>query len=236
MAARHGQNTANGIISIIVLVFGVIISSVASALLRKFIRNDEGDVSNIVDTTSHRSVFPYATSPIWTLGLFYVFPGLIGFISAFVKQKGVYIAHMVFSIISLVVMGMFFLVGQLAILRLATTDISECVPVGSKCQCSNSGPVSMTCDDMRSIYTMTIVLALVFVVAWILSLVGTILSGMLGCRREPVGIIIQRSPMTTTVYSVKPGMIRTAPTGYTPLQVEYQPQTRDNANLVTNMF
>ncbi|XP_046546335.1 uncharacterized protein LOC124256377 [Haliotis rubra] len=236
MATRHGQNVANGVISVTVLVLGVIVSIVLSAFLRKFTRNDFSNTAYTIN--HHRRVFGFATSSIWTLGLFYVLPGLIGFISAFVKQKGVYITHMVFSIISLVVMGIFFLVGLIAIPGLVTMNTRQCASMGTKCQCPNSEPVPMTCDDLHSIYAMTIVLALVFIVAWVLSLVGTVLSGILGCRREPVGIIIHRSPNTTaTVVGVMPRMIRTTPTGYTPLQVEYQPhEMHDKASLVANII
>ncbi|XP_067674799.1 uncharacterized protein [Haliotis asinina] len=235
MATKRGQNVANGVISVTVMVLGVIISVVLSALHTKLIMTAEADF-NTAYTSNYRRVFGFAKrSSIWTLGLFYVLSGLTGFISASVKQKGAYIAHMAFSIISLV-MGIFFLVGLTATPGFVTMDTSQCASLGTKCHCLNSEPAPLTCDNLRSIYTMSIVLALVFVVAWVLSLVGTVLSGILSCRRGSVGIIIHRSPNTTaTIVGVMPRIIRTTPTGSAPLQVEYQPhEMHDKASLVAN--
>ncbi|XP_046546329.1 uncharacterized protein LOC124256372 [Haliotis rubra] len=247
MAASKGHNNATGIISAIVLVFGIILSVVLSVLLMKAekflvkeVNKQMGDNygsqfhSSDLDTNS----FSYANAPIWSLGFAYIVPGLIGCLSAFIQKKAAYITHMVFSIITLVVMGIFFIVGILAMAGLAVSHPSQCTPLGEKCVCSpddfsTPSPIDMSCDDIKSLYAMVVVIILVLVFAWILTLVSTILSGILACRHEPAGgVIIQRTPVTTTVVhsSRITGMEVAHP------HVQYQPPpTQDNAKLVYNM-
>ncbi|XP_046363800.2 uncharacterized protein LOC124140321 [Haliotis rufescens] len=250
MATSKGHNNANGIISAIVLVFGIILSVVLSVLLKraekiinKEMSNSDSNFGNqfhsssLDNTYSGHNTNSYGDAPIWALGFAYIVPGLIGLISAFTKQKGVYITHMVFSIISLLVMGIFFIVGILAMAGLAVSHPSQCTPIGDKCVCTTSDfttptPIDMSCDDINAIYAMAIVLVLVLVFAWILTLVCTILSGILACRHEPVGgVIIQRIPATTTVIHSH----QMAGANYAHVQQYQPPSTHDNAKLVTNV-
>ncbi|XP_046363798.1 uncharacterized protein LOC124140319 isoform X2 [Haliotis rufescens] len=171
---------------------------------------------------------------IWAVGFAFILPGLIGCISAFMKKKGVYITHMVFSIITLLVMGIAFVAGILVLASLAVSHPSQCTPVGEMCQCTRDemyAPVTLniSCDNIHSLYAMAVVVVLVVVSAWILTLVSTILSGVLICRREPTGsVVIQKNPMATTV--VHSGVL-----GFGNGEKKGLPQTHDAAKLVTNM-
>ncbi|XP_067674115.1 uncharacterized protein [Haliotis asinina] len=247
MAARKGHNNANGIISAIVLVFGIILSIVLSVLLRKAEKFVVKEVNKQMDSSDFRSQFhssdldsnsfAYANAPIWSLGFAYIVPGLIGCLSAFTQKKAAYITHMVFSIITLLVMGIFFIVGILAMAGLAVSHPSQCTPLGQQCVCttgdfSSPATLDMTCDDIKSLYAMAVVIILVLVFAWILTLVSTILSGIMACRNEPVGgVVIQGTPAATTVVHTRVmGMEVAHP------HVQYQPPpTHDNAKLVYNM-
>ncbi|XP_067674113.1 uncharacterized protein [Haliotis asinina] len=259
---KNGQNIAHGVISGIVLIAGIILCVVVSVgvhkvekLVEKWERpygHDGLEVPNrrmddfLMEQDEHHRPGRHAHHHrehhrrhhgfmmLWAVGFAYILPGLFGVISAVTKKKGVYITHMVFSIMSLLIMGIAFVVGVLALGRLAVSHPSQCAPLGEKCQCTSEEmdePVTLdiTCDNLHCLYVMCIIVVLVVVTGWILTLVGTILSGVLICRRESAGgVVIQKTPMA-------PAVVHSSVLGFGDGEKKALPQTHDAAKLVTNM-
>ncbi|XP_046546328.1 uncharacterized protein LOC124256369 [Haliotis rubra] len=261
--AKNGHNIAHGVISGIVLIAGIILCIVVSVGVHKVEKlfgnwerpfgNDGLEVPERerddfrMDSEEHEHRHRpghahhhehhrrhHGFMMLWAVGFAYILPGLFGVISAFTKKKGVYITHMVFSIMTLLVMGIAFVVGVVALGSLAVSHPNQCTPLGEKCQCTSEDmyeplTLEMTCDNLHCLYVMCIIVVLVVVSGWILTLVSTILSGVLICRRESAGgVVIQKTPMA-------PAVIHSSVLGFGDGEKKGLPQTHDAAKLVTNM-
>ncbi|XP_046547992.1 uncharacterized protein LOC124257962 [Haliotis rubra] len=185
--AGDRNNIANGILSGIVLGCGIVFSALAAVIIKKIISlenlpSDEGSLTTL------------STLPVWALGFAYIVPGLMGLVATFVKAKGMYITHMVFSIITLLAMGIFFVLGIISIAALAELNVNvpQCIPPDTGC------------DIPSSLYSMCISVIVFIILGWIFTLVTTILSGILACRNENNAhlVYMQNVPPSMTTVAV----------------------------------
>ncbi|XP_046374019.1 uncharacterized protein LOC124147367 [Haliotis rufescens] len=169
MAGTPGDknNIADGILSVIVVGCGIAFSALLGVIMRELL--------SLEDLPSDEStVSMLSTMPIWAVGFAYMVPGLMGLVASLVKAKGMYITHMVFCIITLLVMGVFFIIGILSIAAIAEIGVNGpgCITPGN------------ACGIPSNIYAMSISVIIVNALGWIFTLVTTILSGILACRNE----------------------------------------------------
>ncbi|XP_071113221.1 uncharacterized protein [Haliotis cracherodii] len=169
MAGTSGDknNIADGILSVIVLGCGITFSALLGVIMRELISlNDLPSDGSTVNMLS--------TMPIWAVGFAYMVPGLMGLVASLVKAKGMYITHMVFCIITLLVMGLFFIIGIIGIAAIAEegVNVPRCITPGN------------ACGIPSNLYAMSISVIIVNALGWIFTLVTTILSGILACRNE----------------------------------------------------
>ncbi|XP_046548061.1 uncharacterized protein LOC124258030 [Haliotis rubra] len=166
MAEQSRMNIINGVASLLVLACGVIMSSLIGALLNK--------AKELIQTQTDYNI-SFSDQPVWALGFAYIIPGVIGIIVTVVRAKGGYIAHMVFSILTLLVMGIFAIVGIIALGALASINPPSC---------STLGDSSAACSEAESIYGMGVGGIVMIVFGWIFTLVSTILTGILACKPQ----------------------------------------------------
>ncbi|XP_046373954.2 uncharacterized protein LOC124147320 [Haliotis rufescens] len=192
MFVRSRHSVANGIISALVLGCGISLSVLIGVLFKR-----EMDIYNsILSQMDTFYVRPgLGSTPVWLLGFAYIVPGLLGAISGCARFKCLYIVHMVFSILTLLVMGIFVILGIIAIGALVSTPPSSCITEGNLCTCNSgsSNPIKFDCDYVTSVAGLGVGAVVVIVLGWIFTLVSTILSGILACRSE----IPQRVDMHT---------------------------------------
>ncbi|XP_046373953.1 uncharacterized protein LOC124147319 [Haliotis rufescens] len=173
MTEQSRMNIINGVASLLVVACGVIYSSLIGALIHK--------AKEFVQTQTGYNI-SFADLPVWALGFAYIVPGIIGVIATVVRAKGGYITHMVFSILTLLIMGIFAIVGIIALGALATANIPSCSSLGDK---------SAACAEAESIYGMGVGAIIMIVFGWIFALVSTILSGIMACKPEHVSNPVQ---------------------------------------------
>ncbi|XP_046548071.1 uncharacterized protein LOC124258042 isoform X3 [Haliotis rubra] len=152
---------ANGIISGLVLACGTVFSALMGVYFDSFFK----DASSFTG---------FAYLPVWVFGFAYIVPGLIGLMATGCQAKGGYIAQMVFCILTLLAMGIFVVVALLAL-----TGISY---------------ANKSCDDafedlctytVRSFLAVLYSIIISMILGWLLTLVITILGGVLACRPQP---------------------------------------------------
>ncbi|XP_067674102.1 uncharacterized protein [Haliotis asinina] len=166
MAEQSRLNIINGVASLLVLACGIIMSSLIGALLNK--------AKDFIQTVTTYNI-SFSDQPVWALGFAYIVPGVIGIVATAIRAKGGYVAHMVFSILTLLVMGIFTIIGIIALGALASTNVPSC---------STLGDTSAACATAESIYGMGVGAIVMIVFGWIFTLVTTILTGILVCKPE----------------------------------------------------
>ncbi|XP_046548074.1 uncharacterized protein LOC124258044 [Haliotis rubra] len=196
MFVKSRHSNANGIISALVLACGITLCVLIAVLLKREIEIFNDVLSQIDGTYIEPS---FASIPVWLLGFAFIVPGLLGTISAFARFKCLYIVHMVFSILTLLIMGIFLIIGIIAIGALVSTPPPSCVQQGNICTCSNSystgSEIKFDCDLMTSVRGLGVGTSVMLVFGWIFTLVSTILSGILACRSEnPQGMVMHNMP------------------------------------------
>ncbi|XP_071113314.1 uncharacterized protein [Haliotis cracherodii] len=157
---KNGVNIANGVTSGLVLACGAIYSALSGIYIDSVLAS----VGGILGITF---------IPLWSIGFAYIVPGLLGLLATCTKAKCAYITQMVFCILTLLVMGIFVIIALLSLTALSY--------VADECQSSSSGSCSLTSG---SFYAVLYSISISMVLGWVLTLVITILGGMLACRRR----------------------------------------------------
>ncbi|XP_071115396.1 uncharacterized protein [Haliotis cracherodii] len=192
-------NIANGVICAFVIGAGIAFSVLVYMLFDKIVQTTLSSFG--LSSGGFNGYSAYASSPIWSIGFAFIIPGLIGAIATCARCKGGYITQMVFCILTLVITGIIFIICVLALGAFAAADAGNCRSVGSTCVCGAFATTNLnfSCEDLNSINGMAIGIVVMVVVGWIMTLVATILGGMLACAREETqpGFVIQPNPGVT---------------------------------------
>ncbi|XP_067675500.1 uncharacterized protein [Haliotis asinina] len=169
---KRRVNIANGVISGLVFACGVIYSALSGVY-----------VDSVLAGVNPVGI---STVPLWSIGFAYIVPGLLGLIGTFTKSKCAYIVQMVFCILTLLVMGIF----VIAALLILTT-----LPYVSRA-CGSASQSS--CITSTSFYAVLYSISISMVLGWVLTLIITILGGILACRRPASQgqVMMPMSPMT----------------------------------------
>ncbi|XP_067674817.1 uncharacterized protein [Haliotis asinina] len=216
MLTRSKINLANGVFSVLVLTCGISFSVLVYMFFNKIVT---AALNSIYDTRGASAYAAYASSPIWAIGFAFIIPGLIGVIAACAQGKGGYITQMVFCILTLVIMGIIFILCLLIIGTFASQDQQFCTTLLSSCVCSNGGGSSAyTCELLNELNTLGQSIVAMVILGWIFTLVATILGGILACRRERIqpGFVMQPTINATVVHTNTMGHMGQPPPQYTP--------------------
>ncbi|XP_041353831.1 uncharacterized protein LOC121371765 [Gigantopelta aegis] len=213
--ANKNHLIATGIMCGIVLVCGV----ACSVLLYESLKVTEKYVMETVDVSlddpdlkeNYEHAFSRISGPVWLFGLVYAIPGLLGLIGCCLKSKCMFVTHMVFSILSLLVMGLVFVGCIIFIGASASNGGMQCVNVNGQCMCKTTNAFSSRevnigigdCDIFNEMYGLIVALAVVICVGWIVELIATIMAGKYACCSSEVnhpGVIMQHGPTMTHVH------------------------------------
>ncbi|XP_046572122.1 uncharacterized protein LOC124280270 [Haliotis rubra] len=171
-------NIANGVSCAVVTGSGITFSVLVYVLFDKILQ------AALKRSGGFGGYAAYASSPVWSIGLAFVFPGFIGTVSSCARCKGGYITQMVFCILTLIFTGIIFIICVLALGAFSRPDNQLCRTEGDKCVCEGSKSASaMTCEDLNDINSIAVGIVAMVVVGWIMTLVATILGGVLACER-----------------------------------------------------
>ncbi|XP_067684231.1 uncharacterized protein [Haliotis asinina] len=171
-------NVANGVTCAMVTASGITFSVLVYVLFDKILQ------VALKHSGGFGGYAAYASSPIWSIGLAFVIPGFIGTVASCARCKGGYITQMVFCILTLIVTGIIFIICVLALSSFSRPDDQRCRTMGDKCVCIGSRHDSaMTCEDLNAINSIAVGIVAMVVVGWIMTLVASILGGVLACGR-----------------------------------------------------
>ncbi|XP_067673952.1 uncharacterized protein [Haliotis asinina] len=192
-------NIANGVSCALVIGSGIAFSVLVYLLFDKILQATLSSFS--INNNGFGGYSAYASSPIWSIGFAFIIPGLIGAIASCARCKGGYITQMVFCILTLVITGVIFIIAVLALGAFAAADAGSCRSVGNTCVCGSVVTTNQqfSCEDLNAINGMAIGIVVMIVIGWIMTLVATILGGILACQREESqpGFVIQSQPGVT---------------------------------------
>ncbi|XP_067674874.1 uncharacterized protein [Haliotis asinina] len=174
---RRRVYIANGIISALVLACGTVFSALMGVYFDSFFK----DVSSFTG---------FAYLPVWVLGFAYIVPGLIGLVATCCQAKGGYVTQMIFCILTLLAMGIFVIVALLALTGISYANSS----------CDNAFDDLCT-DTAGSFFAVLYSIMISMVLGWILTLVTTILGGVLACSRQTTPGMVMVPMSTVSVMS-----------------------------------
>ncbi|XP_041353830.1 uncharacterized protein LOC121371764 [Gigantopelta aegis] len=168
----------------VVLACGVVYCVVLSEILKTVENYMKNSRYNGISATT----FFYYLKYMWTTGLVYVFPALVGLIGSGLKSKGVLIGYMIVGILSLLIMG------GVNIMHIIATIIGQ-----SACEWSYyfNTPSSIELENCRTYVALqlkySIALIVVNAIGWFVELTTIIMAGIYACCSSETtpGVIFQ---------------------------------------------